>query len=139
MSTARIPAEPVIDGDCEGELVVIDAFISFFGEVDPTSGKYKPTGEELASKVLAFRGGRGSTVGSYVIYAMKHYGKAPACLAVEVPDPVVVAGCVMADIPLLKVELKNLLHAGGGYYAIHRRGWRHIEVLPRAAGPVRGP
>ncbi|MCE4619574.1 MAG: DUF126 domain-containing protein, partial [Desulfurococcales archaeon] len=45
---------------------------------------------------------RGSTVGSYTIYGLKYYGKAPTAIIVENDaDPILVAGAVLAGIPLV--------------------------------------
>jgi len=96
--------KPVNDGDCIGRAIIIDNYISFYGEVDPLRGIHKPTGKSIAGKVLVFRGGRGSTVGSYVIYGLKKYSVHPTCMIVEKAEPIIVAGAVLADIPLLKVE-----------------------------------
>lgn len=92
----------LVEGDAEGPLLVYDKPISFYGEVDSTSGVLKPLGPgaSVAGKLLAFPRARGSTVGSYVLYSLKHYGAAPLALVVSKADPVLVAGCVISQIPL---------------------------------------
>ncbi|AFL66128.1 aconitase X swivel domain-containing protein [Desulfurococcus amylolyticus] len=98
--------KPVVDGDCEGEVVLVDQYMSFLGEVDPVRGIVKTEKEEISveEKILVFKGSRGSTVGSYVIYAMKQYGRSPLCMLVKEVEPILIAGCVIAEIPLLVVE-----------------------------------
>ncbi len=87
------------EGIVEGRVVKVEHRLSFLGEVDPKEGKLYD-GRSIAGKVLVIKGVRGSTVGSYVIYALKYYGKSPkAILVEEASDPIVVAGCVMARIP----------------------------------------
>jgi len=96
--------KPLVDGVCVGEAVVIDSYISFYGEVDPATGVHKLTGKIIAGKVLVFKGGRGSTVGSYIIYGLKKSGKNPICMIVEKAEPIIITGAVLAEIPLLQLE-----------------------------------
>ncbi len=84
-----------------GEVVYLDRKISFLGDVDPVKGKLID-GREVKGKVLIVKGVGGSTVGAYVIYALKYYGNAPVAIVVmESADPIVVSGCVMANITLI--------------------------------------
>ena len=98
-----VKVKPIVDGDCIGEAVVIDNYISFFGEVDPVKGVHRPTGKSIAGKVLVFRGGRGSTVGSYIIYGLKKHMVCPKCMVVAEAEPIIVVGAVLTDTPLLVV------------------------------------
>jgi hypothetical protein len=59
--------------------------ISFLSGVDPETGtiveKGHPLyGQSIAGKVLAFPYGKGSTVGSYILYALSRSGNAPAAI-----------------------------------------------------------
>jgi len=118
--------KPLIDGDCEGESVLINQYLSFFGEVDPARGVVRVNGGEVsvAGKVLVFKGSRGSTVGSYVIYAMGRAGTAPLCMVVKEAEPILIAGCVLADIPLLVVEdYEGFINALKDHrHLVYRRG-----------------
>ncbi|MET1160581.1 MAG: DUF126 domain-containing protein [Thermoprotei archaeon] len=122
--------KPLNDGDCGGILVVINDYISFFGEVDPYKGVHTPSGKHIADKVLVFRGGRGSTVGSYIIYALRKNNVSPRCFIVEKPDPVVVAGSILADIPLLVIREYNdfIVNVCDGYKLEYDRGKRIVRV-----------
>ena len=69
----------VSPGKAEGEVLYTEQAISFFGGVDAKTGKIIEKGHELegkamAGKILVFPHGKGRTVGSYVIYALKKYG-----------------------------------------------------------------
>jgi predicted aconitase with swiveling domain len=62
-------------GRAEGEAVVSKEPIGFYGGVDPKTGMFIEKGHELegksiAGKILVFPKGKGSTVGSYVIYGL---------------------------------------------------------------------
>ncbi len=93
----------IVDGYCKAEAVIIDHKISFFGEVNPRTGR---TSENIyiGGKTLIFPGTRGSTVGTYIIYGLKYYGHAPACMIVQEAEPILIAGAILADIPLFIVK-----------------------------------
>ncbi|GBF08449.1 UPF0107 protein [Aeropyrum pernix] len=98
MEVLRYRSRPIVGGEAEGPVVVIDS-LSFYGEVDPETG-VTSGGKALAGRVAAIRRSRGSTVGSYVIYALKENGVAPLAILMERAEPIVIAGCVLAGIPL---------------------------------------
>lgn len=90
----------------EGEALVTRQGISFFGGVDPKSGLVKEKGHELfgkdiTGKVLVFPRGKGSTVGSYVIYQLKKSGHAPAAIINSETEAIIATGCILAEIPLV--------------------------------------
>ncbi len=93
----------IVDGSCRAEALVVDHKISFFGEVDPRTGR-TVEGYYIGGKALIFPGTRGSTVGTYIIYGLKYYGHAPACMIVYDAEPILIAGAVLADIPLFMVR-----------------------------------
>lgn len=129
----KIPVKTIIDGDCCGELVVINERISFYGEVDPVKGIHKPSGKVIVNKILFFPGTRGSTVGSYIIYGLKKNNTAPQCIIVEKAEPILVAGCVISNIPLFTLMDYSfndiVLLVRDGLKTIHYRGeyWFVIE------------
>ena len=94
---------PIVEGLVEGKALVINKPVSFFGDVDPISGVIKLNGgnEIIKDRILIFPHGKGSTVGSYIIYGLKKYGNKPKAIVNVVADPVIVIGCVLADIPLV--------------------------------------
>ncbi|MEM4528695.1 MAG: DUF126 domain-containing protein [Desulfurococcaceae archaeon] len=96
----------IVPGTCEGPPLVIDQYISFLGEVDPEKGVLKSNKGEISlkGKVLVFRGTRGSTVGPYIIYGLRLSGNNPVCMIVKEIEPILIAGCVLANIPLYIVE-----------------------------------
>jgi len=127
-----INVKPLIDGDFKGEAVIIDNYISFYGEVDPVNGVHKPSGKSIAGKVLVFKGGRGSTVGSYVIYALKKNGRNPCALIVEKAEPIIVTGAVLADIPLMILidRLEDVItRIRDNVVLIHKRGENIVWIV----------
>ncbi len=93
----------IVDGSCRAETLVVEHKISFFGEVDPRTGR-TVEGYYIGGKALIFPGTRGSTVGTYIIYGLKYYGHTPACMIVYEAEPILIAGAVLADIPLFLVS-----------------------------------
>lgn len=101
MARLRFKARVLVGlpGAIEGDLVVYDS-LSFYGEVDPKTGR-SVDGRSLRDKVVAIRRSRGSTVGSYIIYGLKESGVAPKAIVMGRAEPIVITGCVLSEVPLL--------------------------------------
>ena len=102
-----------------GRLLVSPAPISFLSGVDPDKGviveKGHPLeGESITGKVLAFPHGKGSTVGSYVLYALKRNGKAPAAIINIRADPIIAVGAIMGKIPMVDQPEKDIMRLRNG-------------------------
>ncbi|HLB72371.1 MAG: DUF126 domain-containing protein [Candidatus Methanoperedens sp.] len=102
----KLSAHIVSGGRAEGEALVTAQSISFLGSVDPKTGDVVEKGHELEGKnikgkVLVFPGGKGSTVGSYVIYQLKKNGAAPSAMINIRAEPIVAVGAIISDIPLV--------------------------------------
>lgn len=98
----------------QGEALVSKHGISFFGGVDPKTGIMREKGHDLCGaditgKVLVFPKGKGSTVGSYVIYQLKKNGHAPAAIVNIETETIIATGCILAEIPLVDKLEKNPL------------------------------
>jgi predicted aconitase with swiveling domain len=93
-------------GTGSGELLVSPAPISFLSGVDPESGTVIETGhplngKKIAGKVLAFPYGKGSTVGSYILYALHRNGNAPAAIINDEAEPIIATGAIIGKIPMI--------------------------------------
>jgi uncharacterized protein len=93
-------------GRASGALLVSPEPISFLSGVDPKTGiiveKGHPLeGEDMSGKVIAFDHGKGSTVGSYIMYALSRTGHAPAAIINAEAEPIIVVGAIMAGIPMI--------------------------------------
>jgi len=93
-------AEVVAKHKVCGRAIVIKGAISFLGDVDPERCAIATHGKSLRGSIIAVEKFRGSTVGAYVIMALKKRGCELVGIVCSKPDPVVVAGCVLAEIPL---------------------------------------
>lgn len=106
MHTVELTGHMVSGGACEGRALVSRSPISFMGGVDPRSGVIVEKGHELegasvADTILVFPVGKGSTVGSYILYELMHEGKAPKAIINLRADPIVVIGAIISEIPMM--------------------------------------
>jgi hypothetical protein len=93
-------------GRAEGSVVLSHMPISFLGGVDASKGCVVEQGsdimgESFAGKILSFPHGKGSTVGSYVIYQLKKSGTAPAAILNQKAEAIVATGAILSGIPML--------------------------------------
>jgi predicted aconitase with swiveling domain len=110
----KLSAHIVSRGSAEGEALVTFQPISFLGSIDPKTGIVTEKGHDLEGKsikgkVLVFPGGKGSTVGSYVIYQLKKNGAAPSAMINLNTEPIVAVGAIISNIPLVDRLEKNPL------------------------------
>jgi len=98
-----IKGRGIVEGSCRAKILLIDSYVSFLGDVNPNNGmlfnKYY-----IGGKILAIRGSRGSTVGSYILYSLSKKGHAPLGMVSSSRDPVLITGCVISNIPLMIVN-----------------------------------
>ena len=102
----KIKGHRVSRGKATGPALVSAAAISFLGGVDPQTGTVIEKGHPLYGRsvkgaVLVFPGGKGSTVGSYLIYQLKKNGAAPAAMINLRAEPIVAVGAIISDIPMV--------------------------------------
>ena len=93
-------------GKGKGELIVSSEPISFLGGVNPENGEiidpnHELKGKIIKDKVLFIPGGKGSTVGSYVIFQMKKNNTAPKAIICLNAEPIIATGAIMSDIPMV--------------------------------------
>jgi len=101
-------------GKASGEAIVSKAPIGFYGGIDPKTGIVIEKGHELEGqsvkgKVLVFPQGKGSTVGSYVIYGLRKNGVAPVAIVNKETETIVATGVILAGIPCVdKVDIEAI-------------------------------
>lgn len=108
-----IKGRGISGGKGTGPILVSPEPISFLSGVDPETGTiveegHPLKGENIAGRVLAFPHGKGSTVGSYVIYALKRNGKAPAAMINTEAEPIIATGAIIGEIPLVDRPEKDI-------------------------------
>ena len=75
----------IFPGKTQGVALVSQEPVSFYGGIDVTTGIVIEKGHELEGqcvkdKIFVFPQGKGSTVGSYVLYGLKKNGLAPKAI-----------------------------------------------------------
>ena len=110
----KLEGRRIYKGTAEAEAIVTKDGISFYGGVDPDTGKVVEVGHELegqtiTGKVLVFPTGKGSTVGSYTIYRMKKNNMAPVAIVNEQIDTIIAVGCIISEIPCVdKIDINRI-------------------------------
>jgi predicted aconitase with swiveling domain len=119
----------IYEGVVQGKALVTSQGISFFGGVDPETGVIVERGHELegqsiAGKILVFPQGKGSTVGSYTLYRLKHSGMAPAAIINSECETITAVGCIISEIPCVDkiditlIETDAVINVEGGKIVI---------------------
>ena len=127
----RLKGRAIWRGWARGEALVSNQPISFYGGVDPETGKIVEKGHELegrsiAGKILAFPYGKGSTVGSYIILRLKRRGIAPKAIVNLRCEPIIAVGAIIAEIPTIdKIDISmirdgDLVEVDGEILRIYR-------------------
>ncbi|WP_432285203.1 DUF126 domain-containing protein [Aminobacter sp. BA135] len=86
----------------QGPALVLSAPISFWGGVDPKSGRiadvrHPECGQSISGKVLFLPGTIGSSSASAVLMELVHAGHAPAALVLHEPDAILLLGLIVAQ------------------------------------------
>jgi uncharacterized protein len=104
----------IFEGSAEGEALVSSSPMSFYGGVNPESGEVVERGHELQGqcvkgKILVFPSGKGSTVGSYVLYRLAKNGAAPRAIINSKCETIVAVGAIISEIPCVdKVDIGKI-------------------------------
>ena len=100
----KLKGRVIFEGKAEGLALVSSTAMSFYGGVDPDTGEIVERGSDLAGqsvkgKVLVFPYGKGSTVGSYVLYRLAKNGVAPCAIVNAKCETIVAVGAIISEIP----------------------------------------
>lgn len=101
-----IKCRTISKGKANGELIVSKEPLSFLGGVDPKTGEvidpnHGLKGKFIKDKILFILGGKGSTVGSYVIFQMKKNNVAPRAIICLNAEPIIITGAIISEIPMV--------------------------------------
>ena len=108
----------LIDGAAEGPLLRLVEPISFWGGVDPDSGRltdprHPQHGVSLAGTVLALAATRGSSSSSAIMLELLRNGRAPAALLMAEPEAILALGIIVGremgyrTIPVLAMPVED--------------------------------
>jgi len=105
-SKTVIRCRGLVKGQAEGEALVAPTTLSFWGEVDPLTGRvlaegHPLQGQCLGGKVLVIESTKGSSATPLVIGLAHGEGNAPAAFVNTNIDALAVLGCVVNRIPMV--------------------------------------
>jgi predicted aconitase with swiveling domain len=120
MQKQIINCRKISKGHAQGEVIVTKDSISFLGGVDPKTGviidsQHELYGKKISGKILVIPSGKGSTVGSYVIFQMAKNKTAPSAIISLKAEPIIATGAIMAEIPMVDqpdADILNILKEG---------------------------
>ena len=102
----KLSGRCISKGQGTGPLLISPDPISFLSGVDPDTGivieKGHPLeGKDITNTVLVFEYGKGSTVGSYILYALSRTGHAPAAIINTEVETIIAVGAILGHIPMI--------------------------------------
>jgi len=115
MTSNLIKCRKISRGHARGTVIVSHEPLSFLGGVDPQTGNITDREHELyqqniSGKILVIPSGKGSTVGSYVIFQMVKNKTAPLAIIAIEAEPIIATGAIMASIPMVDQPEKDVLN-----------------------------
>lgn len=119
-------------GEARGQALVTSEPLSLLGGIDPETGRVVDPRHPLAGcavggRVLVFPTGKGSTVGSYVLYQLARNGHAPAALLNARCEAIVAVGAIISNIPAVDhIDITQI--ATGDRVRIEEGGRVIVEV-----------
>ena len=114
MTAHLIKCRKISRGTTAGDVILSKEPLSFLGGVDPDTGNVIDRGHQLyqqnvSGKILVIPSGKGSTVGSYVIFQMAKNNTAPLAIIAMEAEPIIATGAIMASIPMVDHPEENVL------------------------------
>jgi len=115
---ATLQGKVQIAGSAHGPVLKLGKPISFWGGVDPRTGRisdprHPQHDAEISGKILVLPGMIGSSSSSYIMLELMAIGRAPAALVLPEPDAILSLGIVVAremdygSIPVLLVPREH--------------------------------
>ena len=104
----------IAPGKIKGVAIVSKEPIGFYGGIDIKTGIVIEKGHPLEGKcvkgkILVFPYGKGSTVGSYVVYGLKKNGVAPKGIINKETETIVATGVILAGIPCIdQIDIEKI-------------------------------
>ncbi len=143
---ARFTGRVIKAGEAEGIALVSPEPIGFLGGVDGETGVvteqgHPLEGQSVAGRVLVFPTGKGSTVGSYVLYQLAVNGVAPAAILNAESEPIVAVGAIIGEIPMVdrvpveQIETGDWVRVVGAQVTV----WTGAEAPPVQEDGKEGP
>ena len=135
----RLKGCRVVGGLARGEALVSAEPISFWGGVDPASGRindprHELCGRSVAGRVLAFPIGKGSSTGSLIVLELARIERAPAAIINVRSEPILATGPIVSrhfygrQIPMVTLSAVEFerLQTGQALTVNGTEGWVEI-------------
>jgi predicted aconitase with swiveling domain/8-oxo-dGTP pyrophosphatase MutT (NUDIX family) len=125
-------------GKANGKVLKYNGMFSFLGGVTPSTGDLNGGTGNMADKVFVFLAGKGSTVGSFVMYDLMVHGKAPVAIINNSAETIVTTGAVISSIPMVDMIDIDLILDGddvtvdGNNGTVDIKGVRTVKVVSSA-------
>jgi predicted aconitase with swiveling domain len=93
-------ARSLVAGEARGPALVLDEPLSFWGGMDPETGRvidvhHPQQGVTVTGRVLVMPSGRGSSSSSSVLVESIHAGTGPVAIVMREPDPIIALGAIV--------------------------------------------
>jgi uncharacterized protein len=97
-----VAVKTLVGGRAEGEVVVLDEPLSFWGGYDPETGRiidrrHPQLGVSLVDVIAILPAGRGSSSSTSVLAEAIRLGTAPAGIVLTSPDAIIALGAMVAE------------------------------------------
>lgn len=115
-------ARVLVDGSAEGEALVLDEPLSFWGGLDPTTGRivelgHPQLGAVVTDRILVMPSGRGSSSSATILAESIRAGTAPAGIVLAEEDQIVAIGALVAA-ELYRITVPVVVAARSTYMSI---------------------
>ena len=131
----ELSGAPVHAGEGKGRLLVLERPLSFWGGVDPETGRvsdprHPQYGEPLGGRILVMERAIGSSSSSAIMLELLRNDVAPAAIVLGSTDAILVLGVLVAEelgypsIPLVDVGrdgFKRIRDGNGGFAQVRAR------------------
>jgi predicted aconitase with swiveling domain len=126
-------------GEAQGELLTLSEPLSFWGGVEPSSGRiiaaqHPQQGAHIGGRILALPATIGSSSSSSVLLELIRSGRQPAALILGHVDAILIVGCLVGrelryvPPPVVELAADAIAHLRPGRYRLARTG----ELTPQA-------
>ena len=135
--TLVVTAATLVPGVARGAPLRLDEPLSFWGGLDPTTGRiidrlHPQKDANVAGRVLMMQAGRGSSSGSASLAEALRLGRGPAAILILERDAIVVVGA-MAAAELYGRECPVALVSAGDWERLAAAATLAVEAGPRDA------
>lgn len=133
----------LLAGAAAGSALVLDEPLSFWGGLDPGTGKivdrrHPQVGAAIGGRVLVMPSGRGSSSSSSVLAESLRAGNGPAAVLLREPDEIVLVGAMVIQL-LDGLTVPVVVLEPGAYDALRTDALVRIDVDGRVKVGITSP